>query len=330
MVFEETLVFYSLNDAEEFSKRLREKGIRVKTKSVRTLVSDTVYKAGIKNFRDFILEESKALNKNTDEIAAFFKEVYSAALNDLESLEKNVSEFLDLRDDKECISEDPGAGVLNENGEIPGTNEETDVTDGTNSKSGYADNSEPLMKDVIPVLDENGMIETVDGKKYLRKTKCANELLISLPCDVIFEGSSEENRKKYGIKTIVNVMSGFECQVTTPPEFAFSTAFADVDTLTEGLDVDENSYLHLKENISLKTLIAQKVLEFLEKTEKASSEEIALEIKNAGFSFHETGDEFIFDLEKEYVADILQDMKKLDLIKGKGDRFRARTGSNCE
>ncbi len=316
MAFEETIIFYSSEDAEVFSKKLREDGMRTKTKTVKALVKDTLCKAQIKDMRDFFIEESENFSEDESEISALLKEAYSTVISELESMERSVFEFLDLRNDGECISDDPEVArfldMIKQEGGVAKLGELAMQGDLFASR----------MMRIIPALEENGMIEVRDEKKYLKKTKEANEIVTAMPSDMLLEGSSQESRKKFNIKTIVNVMSGSEYHVTTPPEFAFKVDLNEIDSLFEGLNFEEESFVRLKENIFLKTLIAERIIDFLKQKEKASAEEISEEIMDVRISLKETGDEFVFDLESEYIAELLSDMKKLGIVKGKGNRYR--------
>ncbi|MBN2734041.1 MAG: hypothetical protein JXQ82_04185 [Methanomicrobiaceae archaeon] len=316
MAFEETLIFYNPLDAENFSKKLRDEGSRTKTRTVKTLVKDTVCKAEINNFREFFIEESENFKDDESEISAIMRETYAMVISELESMEGHIKEFLDLRDDGECISDDPDVGRFLE------TLKERDGISKLGELALEGDEFASRMMRIIPVLEENGMVETRDDKKYLKKTKDVKELVTTMPSDILLEGSSNEARMKYGIKTIVSVMSGSEYHVTTPAEFAFKTDLNELDGLVGDFSVEEESFIRLKENIFLKTLIAGRIMDFLKEKGKAGTDEITEEIKDVRISVKETGDEFAFDLERDYINEIIADMKKLDIIKGKGNRFR--------
>jgi len=316
MAFEETIIFYSPADADIFSKKLRDEGCRTKTRVVQSLVKETICKAQIKDLRDFFIEESEDFKDDESEMTSLIQDTYNSVISELESMEGSIKEFLDLREEGECISDDPEVArfleMLKEEGGAAKLGE----------LAMQGDEFASRMMRIIPALEENGMIENRDEKKYLKKTKDANEIVTSMPSDILLEGSSQESRKKYNIKTVVNVMSGSEYHITTPPEFAFKTDLNELDSFVDGLIFEEESYIRLKENIFLKTLIAERIMDFLKAKEKAAAEEITEEIKDVRISLQETGDEFAFDLESDYIADILLDMKKLNIIKGKGNRFR--------
>ena len=84
MAFEETIIFYNPLDADNFSKKLREDGMRTKTRLVKTLVKDALCRAEIKNFREFFIEESENFKDDESEISGLLLETYSMVISELE------------------------------------------------------------------------------------------------------------------------------------------------------------------------------------------------------------------------------------------------------
>ena len=136
-------------------------------------------------------------------------------------------------------------------------------------------------------------------------------------------GDSQNNRRAHGIKTVINVVSGAEYHVTTPPDFSLAVNFDKLDRMVADYDIDPASYTKMKENIVAKNMVAKNILACIKNEEKTSLDGIYETVKSSSVEVSSGTDEFVFDLGREFIAEVLSEMKIMGIIKGKGNRFRA-------
>ncbi|WOF17131.1 hypothetical protein F1737_10805 [Methanoplanus sp. FWC-SCC4] len=323
MVFEETLIFYNPEHAEEFAQILNADGCKPVIRVVNKLASETSFKAAIKDFRRYFSDELSKLkeceeipDEDDSEMNDILIEAYNSLISEFDSITGTINAFYEMTAEDGCISDDPDYEQYNNL--ISGDDSAGQVRDI------LAEEGSRLKKTMtaLPILELNDLIEEREGKKYLLKAADTEALSLSLPSDVMYEELSEEELVKYNIKTVVSVVSCPEYHLSLPLEFALKADLKSLDEAVLNYDIDKESYLSLKESIFLNTLIAGRVIDVLKEVEKAGMEEMFERLKSINISSDASGDEFLFDLDKNYIKDVLVDMKKMGVIKGKGNRIK--------
>ena len=323
MIFEETLVFYDRSDAENFTRQLLTEGYRTKTKTVNTLVNEAHCKGKICELKGYFEDELKSVSED-GEIAEEITETYTSIIADIDTVIADLEGFLNKCDDGAVISDDPEVkrflDIMKKEGDGDTAG---DVTDGS-------DDFFSRMLRIMLVLNDNDMIEDVPGagggepKKILRKNGTpVKDLLMSMPSDLFMGGDSQNNRRAHGIKTVINVVSGAEYHVTTPPDFSLAVNFDKLDRMVADYDIDPASYTKMKENIIAKNMVAKNILACIKNEGKTSLDEIYETVRSSSVEVSSGTDEFVFDLGREFIAEVLSEMKIMGIIKGKGNRFKA-------
>ena len=140
-----------------------------------------------------------------------------------------------------------------------------------------------------------------EPKKILRKNGTpVKDLLMSMPSDLFMGGDSQNNRRAHGIKTVINVVSGAEYHVTTPPDFSLAVNFDKLDRMVADYDIDPASYTKMKENIIAKNMVAKNILACIKNEEKTSLDGIYETVRSSSVEVSSGTDEFVFDLVQEY------------------------------
>ncbi len=325
MIFEETLVFYNPDDAENFTKQLLMEGYRTKTKKVNTLVNEAHCKAKISDLKLYFEDAIKSVAE--DDVyagAGDVSETYSSIIADIDAVIADLKDFLKNRDDGTVISDDPDVKrfleIMKKEGIADNAGEEV---------SAESDDFFSRMLRIMLVLNDNGMIEDLDDvnggepRKILRKNNIpVEDLIMSMPSDLFLGGMSQKNRREHNIKTVVNVVSGSEYHVTTPMEYSISVNFDKLDRMIADYDIDPASYTKMKENIVAKNIIAKNILACIKNEGKTTIDEIYEVLNSASVDISSGTDEFVFDLSREFIAAVMNEMKIMGIIKGKGNRFR--------
>ena len=313
MTFEETIIFYNPEHADEFTLKLKKSGFRAKAKRVSTLVKETICTGRIDDFISLFNEEKKKYDNGSDktDVQALMTDMYSEIIDELELRKNRLSGFFGSAHPGDCISD------------IPGFNGCGGWTEAGDDEPGAENDEERGNKTLFHLLNENGLLESESGKWILKSMAEPGEIITAVPSDMMLEASSREKRSRYNINTIINVMSGVETHVTLPPEFSISAEPEMIDRILDEYDVDEESILKLKENGYIKSLLAERIIEYLKEKERTPFDELFGEMKNLKFMLENTNDEFRFDLDEKFLKDMLGEMKKMDLIKSKGNHFRS-------
>jgi len=311
MTFEETIIFYNAEHADEFTLKLKKSGFRAKTKRVSTLVKETICTGRIDDFVSLFNEEKDKYENSSEktDVQSLVSDMYSEIIEELVLRKGRLSNFFDLAQPGDCISNLPGfrgcEGWKEDREEIPADKDD-----------------ERVNKTLFHLLNENRLLENRDGKWILKNTAEPGDIITAVPSDMMLETSSQEKRARYNINAIINVMSGVETHVILPPEFSIAAEPEIIDEILEKYDVDEDSIWMLRENGYIKSLLAEKIIEYLKKNERTSFDELFGEMKNLKFAVENTSDEFRFDIDEKFLKDMLGDLKKMDLIKSKGNHFR--------
>lgn len=313
MTFEETIIFYNQEHAEEFTSKLKKTGFKAKNRRICTLVKETVCTGRIDDFVSLFSEERRKYEDNDDktDIQSLMADMYTEIIDELSGRKNQLSDFFGSAKTGDCISDLPGFEGCDSWKETEDDDASADPGEGRGGRT------------IFHLLNENGLLENTDGKWILKGAVEPGSIITAVPSDMMLEASSPEKRGNYNINTIINVMSGIETHVTLPPEFSIAAEPEMIDEIMEKYDVDEESVWRLKENGYIKSLLAEKIIGYLKENERTSFDELFGEMKNLKFTVENTCDEFRFDLDEKFLKDMLGEMKRMDLIKSKGNRFRS-------
>ncbi len=308
MTFEETIIFYNPDHADEFTSKLKKSGFKAKSRRISTLVKETICTGRIDDFLSLFGEEKKKYEDAGDktDVQALMSEMYSEIIDELSLRKEMLSGFFGSASPGDRISDLPG---------FEGCGGWKDADEEDEGQSGG-------MRTIFHLLNENGLLEEADGGWLLKDTAGPGDIITAVPSDMMLEASSPEKRTGFNINTIINIMSGTETHVTLPPEFSIAAEPEMIDEILEKYDIDEDSVWRLRENGYIKYLLAEKIVDYLKESDRPSFDELFLDMKNIKFTVEDTNDEFRFDLDEKFLKDMLGEMKKMDLIKTKGNRFR--------
>lgn len=312
MTFEDTIIFYNPEHADEFAQNLKKAGFKAKTKRISTLVKQTICTGKIDDFVSLFSEEKKKYENGEEQsdVSSLMSDMYSEIIEELTLRKKRLMEFFGSVNPGDLISD------------LPGFKDWCSWSrDGTEDLSADSDEKRGNIT-MFHLLNENDLLENSDAGWILKYSKEPKDIITAIPSDMVIEASSAEKRSKYNINTIINVMSGIETHVILPAEFSIVAEPGIIDEIIEKYDVDEESIWRLKENGYIKSMLAEKIIDHLKENERTPFDELFEEIKNLEITTENSCDEFRFDLDEKFLKDMLNDLKKMNLIKSKGNHFR--------
>ncbi|MBN1431197.1 MAG: hypothetical protein JW931_00315 [Methanomicrobiaceae archaeon] len=312
MTFEETIIFYNPEHADEFTSKLKKTGFKTKSRKISTLVKETLCTGTIDDFISLFHEERQKYEDNGEktDVQVLMSDMYTEIIDELTLRKERLSEFFSSAKPGDCLSAVPGFEGCKEWKEPEAENPDDD------------ENKIAKSMTIFHLLNENGLLEKNGEEWLLRSAAEPGRIVTAVPSDMMLEASSPEKRSRFNINTIINVMSGVETHVSLPPEFSIAAEPEIIDEVMEVYDVDEDSVWRLKENGYIKSLLAEKIIDYLNKGDKSSFDDLFGEMKNLKFTVENTSDEFRFDLDEKFLKGMLGDMKRMNLIKSKGNRFK--------
>lgn len=309
MTFEETVIFYNPEHADEFVSKLKKAGYKAKSRKVSKLVRDTVCTGRLDDFISLFSDKKEecAGNAVQNGMQEIFNEVFSEFAEELISRREQLSEFLGSAGAGDCISDIDGIGEF--------MAQEKEFGD-----EGWEEYRRTML--LINILDENELIERRDGGLYLKGKAEPGGMVTGVPPEMVLDVFTLEERVAYNVHTLINVMSGLEVHVSLPPEFLLAGENELIDAAMEEYDVDEESFLRLSEDAYIKSLLADRILGLLKESEKVTFEDLFEDIGEMKFSASDTNEEFYFDLDENFLKELLADMKRLGILKIKGNRYK--------
>ena len=172
------------------------------------------------------------------------------------------------------------------------------------------------------VLLDNDLISLVDGKMVLQKIVPAEELFYTfqptagiMPC--------EDELESFNITQVHVIRADLEYKVHAGPEFIFKI---DVDQLNEELensDISNESIALTLQAIYVKQEIVEHIIHLLNKTKTETVEELIRSVQEMQEKRIEgTKTIEVLDISPEYVKQVVEDMKKMEIIRLKGNKIK--------
>ena len=308
MVLEEKLSFDTREDANLFQKFLREKGCSSRIAVEHTFSGEPFFEGSVADFMTLIalLEKKDAEEGEVDEELSLTKK-------DLENRRDTLNEFFAAHKPGDILENSTPTQMM---ARVQSIDAESDEAFRKDAADKFVAS---LM--ILGALEDNNLLEeTEDGSSYtLTGTAKAEDLRVMYPY-TDFPKISAEELKECGISSHINVVSYEKHVVTAGAEIIF----VDTDELTDYLDnadADEDDSARFIDNVFFKQAFIAKVHDLI--ANGASSEaELVKCLENPAFPLEGTDDVISFDVSSEYLADVLSDLRKLEIISGKDGKIK--------
>jgi len=336
MVLEEMIIIRGLIDGPEIARAFREAGMPTRITQTVTLDGRVAAKGTIGDIRALLKGEIARIEKLRKEFLAEEEGEEFDAPEDEEDADDWEDEYFDTGhlydpylDMTECIAEDIARFMEKYR---PG-----DVISMADLKEWMApladvapgeERSDALAKSILykmtalSMLDQNGLIEIVGETVTVKGHMDPEDVIITIPGEAA-EEIIPETLKEHNVTMAVTVTPVPEHLLIFGPEAIIDGDLDMIDEIIDDLGIDEEEYISFRAGVSMKRAVIARTLEILEERGTLTPEE-ALETLN-GTPLEGTEEAYSISLEltSEFVKGLLNDLKKVGLVRKKGEKFRA-------
>ncbi len=323
MVLEETLIICGSIDLPEITRAFREAGVQVRITQNVALESLVSAKGTIRDIMTLLKEEAGRTEDLIDEIDTEIDEGEDDELGEprdpyldaVERINEAIVDFMKkyqpgdvipLDDIKEWIS--PFSGIA----------PDEEMTDDL-----LLDIESTMMYRYMALiaLDENGLTSADDEKVIVQSHMEPEDIVLSLPASTI-EDIDPGLLKDYGVQAEMIIIAVPEHRLDFGPESVAEMNLDAVDDIIEDLGLDEDVYALFRESVSLKQVVIARTMEILEERGALTLAEITEELGSSAMGGSEEGWSIVLDLTPEFVKRLLNDLKKIGMVRKRGSGFR--------
>lgn len=317
MALEETFIIRGPIDTLEVTRTFKEAGMPARITPTVALRSQFSVEGSVRDIKALLEEEidlSEKLAEKTgieDDEDTELRRIYGICLDVVEGLAETMGEFMEKNQPGTFLPMNEFKGWM---GPPPGTVKDTDEPESL---------IDPLMYSILALtaLDDNDVIDVGEGGVTVKQHLDPGSLIISLPGGLVGDIGNEA-RKEHGIVTKMAVIPASGYRLEFAPDVIAQTNVDELDELFDGLDIDEDVYLAFRESVYLKQIAISKIMEVIEEHGTLTPAEVLEAIEKVAIGSTEGGMEVTLDLTLEFVKDLLNDLKKMGLVRKKGMGFR--------
>jgi hypothetical protein len=305
MTLEEKITFDSREDATEFQKYLKERNCSARISVEHTFSGTPYFEGTIAAFEELI---NKLLAKEEDSDLTRIK-------TDLLNHEKNLVEFFSTHRIGDALIDATPTQLLAqfENIDASGNNDIQKIATEKFINS--------LM--ILETLEDNNLLK-IEGEARectLAGVKDPKELRVTYSCNDLGITTCEDLNET-DIISHIRTSSITRYVVTTGSEIVFEQNIADLGDVLDHLDVDDDEACQFVDAIFFKQELVAKIHELV--SNGITNEEKLLEAFEAStFPFGETKGMISFDLSADYLAGVVNDLRKQGFLKGRDGKIKS-------
>ncbi len=326
MVLDEILIVRGRADGDgpEIARTFREAGMPVRITSTSVLEGHVALKGKINSVKALLKEEILRIEKFNEEFDtaegeefdtaededAEPRQVYNSFLDVVEWIEEDIAEFMERYQPGDVIQAGDLKGWMAPDAVAAGEGERQEILESALHR---------VM--AFTMLCENDLIET-DGEKVIVKGHMnPEEIIITIPG--AFAGDIDpDDLKEHEVLLEMSVVSMPEYLLEFGPEAILEGDLDKVEEIADDLEIDEEAYMSFRSGISLKRVVVGRTLEILEERGALAPAEVAEALLGGSIENIEDGYEIALALTPEFVKGLLNDLKKVGLVRKKGEKFR--------
>ncbi len=310
MALEETLEVYDQDDAREVAAALRKKGISVRI-TRRDALMRTIGAVG--KIRDLkaVLEEGIAQIED-DEVLPWLKR----SLASLGEEEEDVADFLQQYPSGAVVTGALPKKTLPELYQLL-------WEEGVDEEAVREEIAELLkVRRIFLLLERNDLIRmTEDGEAILHGQIEPADLVTERSGEII-EVIGPGALKKHGIKINMTIISDPIFRLEFSAKAISMVEIEDLDDLLEEMELDPDEYDGLRDSISAKRAVVLRIMDLLRARGTAPAREIFSLLQSGAFEASDGIDTITMDLDFEFVSRLLDDMRKIGMVRRKGVGYR--------
>lgn len=311
MVLEETLVVYDPDEARRIAGELRKKGIPVRIVRKDILVRSIDVIGRIRDLKAAI-EEGIAQIGEDDDARPRLKRTLASLGED----EEEIATFLQQHP--------PGKAVTPV---MPKKNllelYQAFRTEGAGEEEVSGEIAKILKsRRIFALLERNGLIEwTKDEEAILHGHADPADLVTALSGEII-EEIGLETLKRHAVKTSMTIISEPDYRLEFNPEAISMIQIADLDELVNEMEIDLDAYDLFRDSVYAKRTVASRVIGIFEGRGTVPAEEIFAVLQSDVFEIPGKIEEITLDLDLDFVKGLLDDMRRIGMIRRKGAGYR--------
>lgn len=312
MVLEETLVVYDPDEARRIAGALRKKGIPVRIVRKDTLVRSIDVVGRIRDLKAAI-EEGIAQIGDDDDARLWLKRTLASLGED----EEEIATFLQQHPPGKAVT--PAMPKKN----LPELYQAL-WTEGADEVEASREIAKILKnRRIFALLERNGQIEwTKDGEAILHGYADPADLVATLSGEII-EEIGLETLRRHAVKTSMTIISDPDYRLEFSPEAISMIDIMDLDELVGEMEIDLDAYDLFRDNVYAKRTVVSRVIAILEGRGTVPVEEIFAALQSAVFEIPGKIEEITLDLDLDFVKGLLDDMRKIGMIRRKGAGYRS-------
>ncbi|HOJ97167.1 MAG TPA: hypothetical protein PK024_10075 [Methanospirillum sp.] len=304
MVLEEEIWFSTEEQAQECLKMFKKLNITAHLKTKVELKSRIVYKAPFTALKGIIEEEIEQLRTTGEEEFEEYIQAFEDTLKDLINDRDLLAQTIASHAPGDHISTTV-FDVIVRNGEIP------DNEDDMVAFFKEATITQIMGLNDLLDIDEEGMI--------LKQTIAPDEAVMSLFGDEL-PPFREEALRKWKITRSLEAQDTSAYTVVTGPDIIFLEDLNELDKYFQ--EIDEEAADKFLANLQVKQVLVAEILSMIQKEGRASKEELMCEFIHKTLPIEENALSIGFHLSPGYLESVLNDLKKMGMVKGKDSRLK--------
>lgn len=326
MVLEEMLIIRDPIDAPGIARAFREAGMPARITQTAVLEGLVAAKGRIGDVKALLREEISRIEKLREEFMIEESDLededtgpgplYDPFLDMVEGIAGDIAEFMEkhqpgdvvpMDDLKEWMAQSAGVAPEEEPPEVAPPNARGSLL-------------HKLM--AFATLGENGLIKAEDEKVVVQGHMNLEDIVITLPGDAV-EDIDPNVLKEHNVLMEMTVAPVPECLLEFGPEAILEGDLDRIDEIAGDLEIDEEEYESFRAGVSLKRVAIGRTLEILEERGTLTPVEVAEALGSSAVESAGEGWKIVLELTPEFVKGLLNDLKKVGLVRRKGEKFRA-------
>lgn len=317
MVLEEILTIYDPIDTPKIARAFKEAGMPARVTQTVTLKRLVSAKGAIKDIKTLLREEIARLRKLAEEFRGEGDteedeplELYDPYLDVTERIAKTIAEFMERFPPGDVIPKASIEEWMNPSGRP------------ASEAPPPGDKSATFYKFMaLATLGENGLIEVGDEGMVVKQYVDPEDVVLTLPGGLT-EDVAPDVFAEHGIQAEVTIVAVPECRLEFGPRVILGADLDKVDEIADALDIDEDAYISFREGISLKQIVVARTMEILEEGRTLTPLEVAEALESSAVGSTKEGWSIALDLTPGFVNGLLNDLRKIGLVRKKGAGFR--------
>ena len=303
MVLEEEIYFSSQDTAREFVKLLKDLDISTQIRQKLSLDIRLMFSGTYTNLNAMFEELITDEDASEEEV-----EMYTQTRDHLTAQRDMISAAFE----KYKVGDRIGSGVM-------------DLITGDRTIEG--DESEDALDEIIEeiyltrLLHLNELLEPVETGLVLSKTIEPDDATLTIFADEI-PTIVDEVLQEHTIKSTITAGDDADWVVSVGAEFAFLDDLTQIGEFLEEYEIDEEEGATFFPRIQIKHLLVSEILSMIKEGGKASREEILEEFAEQDIETEEDGSLIALHLTKTYIDAVIDDLKKVGILKGKDQKLR--------